>query len=132
MTDGQILPPELRDQSLFSVYMDQASANELLDHVDNLIGSVTVQSLTVGCVRIDLVIYARQGVGMLGYDIFVKDQPDASEWILFTSVDGITSFREEDMLDMLDRVVRENGLSYTECCFEIVPPEQEAPRDEKK
>ena len=28
------------------------------------------------------------------------------------------SLREADMLLVLDRVVRENGLSYTECCFQ--------------
>ena len=36
--------------------------------------------------------------------------------------------KEQDMLATLDRIVSENGLSYTECCFErlegIVPPDK--------
>lgn len=75
-------------------------------------------SLTVGCVRIDAVLF-RSSVGLaMAYDVFVKDEPDSNEWLCYDSLSMPVSLREADMLSMLDRVVRENGLSYTECCFQ--------------
>ena len=78
----------------------------------------TVLSLTVGFVKIEMCIYPQNGKLALGYDVFVKDTPESSEWICYDSPDDPANFREEDMLSVLDRVVRENGLSYPECCFE--------------
>ena len=40
-------------------------------------------SLIAGCVRLDAVLFRDGGALRLGYDLFVKDQPDAPEWVLF-------------------------------------------------
>ncbi len=77
-----------------------------------------VLSLTAGFVKIEMCLYPQNGKLTLGYDVFVKDNPESPEWICYDSPDDLANFREEDMLSVLDRVVRENGLSYTECCFE--------------
>ena len=75
-------------------------------------------SLTAGCVRIDAVLF-RSTTGLaMAYDVFVKDAPDSDEWLCYDSLSIPVSLREADMLSVLDRVVRENGLSYTECCFQ--------------
>ena len=37
------------------------------------------------------------------------------------------SLKEQDMLAVLDRIVAENGLSYTECCFERLEGRQIKP-----
>lgn len=54
------------------------------------------------------------------YDVFVKDKPDASEWICYDSPTDVVILKESAMLAVLDRVVKEKGLSYTECRFEHV------------
>ena len=75
-------------------------------------------SLTVGCMKINAVLFQEGGTLRLGYDVYVKDSPGSSEWICFDCPSDCASLKEQDMLAVLDRIVTENGLSYTECCFE--------------
>ena len=77
----------------------------------------TAASLIAGCVRIDAVVYDSPTGTNLGYDIFVKDSPDTPEWICYDSINEAVSAKEGDMLSVLNRVVEESGLSYTECSF---------------
>ena len=85
-------------------------------------------SLTVGCMKINTVLFQTDGALRLGYDVYVKDAPSSSEWICFDCPSDRASLKESDMLAVLDRIVTENGLSYTECCFEqlegIMPPDK--------
>lgn len=78
----------------------------------------TAASLVAGCVKIEVTLYRQNGGVQLGYDVFVKDTPDTPEWICYDSPNDAVSFREEDMLSVLDRIVQQRGLSYTECSFE--------------
>lgn len=78
----------------------------------------TAASLTAGCVKIDCCVYTAKGGMQLGYDVFVKDDPDAADWIFYDSPNVSVSTKETDMLAVLNQVVERNGLSYTECCFE--------------
>ncbi len=75
-------------------------------------------SLTVGCMKINAVLFQDSGSLRLGYDVYVKDSPSSSEWICFDCPSDPASLKEYDMLAVLDRIAKENGLSYTECCFE--------------
>lgn len=85
-------------------------------------------SLTVGCMKINAVLFQEGGTLRLGYDVYVKDSPGSSEWICFDCPSDCASLKGSDMLAVLDRIVSENGLSYTECCFErlegILPPDK--------
>lgn len=78
----------------------------------------TAASLTAGCVRIDTVLFQAGGQLRLGYDVFVKDDPGSPEWICYDNPEEDASLDERQMFSALDQVVQENGLSYTECCFE--------------
>jgi len=84
-------------------------------------------SLTVGCMKINAVLFQEDGSLRLGYDVYVKDSPGSSEWICFDCPSDPASLKEQDMLAVLDRIVRENGLSYTECCFELLDGRQIKP-----
>lgn len=55
---------------------------------------------------------------LLGYDVFVKDDPASPEWIFYNSLSEPVSLKETDMLRVLDRTAAEHGLSYTESCFD--------------
>ena len=83
-------------------------------HMDDTIAA----SLTVGCMKINAVLFLSDVTLRLGYDVYVKDSPGSSEWICFDCPSDRASLKEQDMLAVLDRIVTENGLSYTECCFE--------------
>ena len=77
-----------------------------------------VASLTVGCVKIEATLFKSKEKLKLCYDVFVKDTPDSDEWICYENPPDTVKLRETEMLLVLDRIVSENGLSYTECCFE--------------
>jgi len=77
-----------------------------------------VASLTVGCVKIEATLFKSKEKLKLCYDVFVKDTPDSDEWICYENPPDTVKLRETEMLLVLDRIVSENSLSYTECCFE--------------
>ena len=67
-------------------------------------------ALTAGCLRLNAVLYR--------YDVFVKDDPDSPEWIYYDGLSDPVSLKEADMIRILDRLITEHGLSYTESCFD--------------
>ena len=77
-----------------------------------------VASLSVGCVKIEATLFKNKEKLSLCYDVFVKDTPDSDEWICYETPNDTVKLKEAEMLSVLDRIVSENGLSYTECCFE--------------
>ena len=79
---------------------------------------MVLAELIVGCVKMEAVAYKDGDRVEVGYDIFVKDSPDAREWICYDISNHAVRLKESEMLAELDRVVSVNGLSYTECCFE--------------
>ena len=50
--------------------------------------------------------------------MFVKDDPASPDWSFYESPEGSVSGKEREMFRGLDRIVRRDHLSYTECCFE--------------
>ncbi len=75
-------------------------------------------ALTAGCLRLNAVLYRSCKELLLGYDVFVKDDPDSPEWIFYDSLSDPVSLKEADMIRILDRLITEHGLSYTESCFD--------------
>ncbi len=78
----------------------------------------TIAVLIAGCVKLDAVLYQKDGRVYLGCDLYVKDSPDAAEWIFYEALCDTEDVSELSMLKILDHAVKEHGLSYTECCFE--------------
>lgn len=74
--------------------------------------------LAAGCLRLNAVLYRSCKELLLGYDVFVKDDPDSPEWIFYDSLSDPVSLKEADMIRVLDRMASEHGLSYTESCFD--------------
>ncbi len=83
-----------------------------------------VAILTAGCVKIEVTLYRSAGKLQLGYDVFVKDAPNSTEWVCYDSPTDPVKIREQEMLSVLDRVVEQNGLSYTECRFPTLQGKQ--------
>ena len=73
--------------------------------------------LTAGCLRLNAVLYRSCKELLLGYDVFVKDDPDSPEWIYYDGLSDPVSLKESDMIRILDRLIIGRGLSYTESCF---------------
>lgn len=77
----------------------------------------TAAVLIAGCLRLNAVLYRSCKELLLGYDVFVKDDPDSPEWIYYDGLSDPVSLKESDMIRILDRLITERGLSYTESCF---------------
>lgn len=75
-------------------------------------------ALTAGCLRLAAVLYRVSAELLLGYDLFVKDDPGSPEWIYYDGLSDPVSLKEADMIRILDRLIAEHGLSYTESCFD--------------
>ena len=73
--------------------------------------------LTAGCLRLNAVLYRSCKELLLGYDVFVKDDPGSPEWIYYDGLSDPVSLKEADMIRLLDRLITERGLSYTESRF---------------
>ena len=78
----------------------------------------TVASLIVGTVKIEATLFKENDKPALCYDVFVKDTPDSNEWIYYDTPSDYVKLDENTMVSVLDRIVGENHLSYTKCCFE--------------
>ena len=115
------LKKELGSRYVFERLLSERDVRRLMKLNPKLFEMKTVLSLAAGCVKIELVLYPKRGKLTLGYDLFVKDSPESQEWICYESLDCLDntiSFRERDILSVLDSLVQEKGLSYTKCCFE--------------
>lgn len=77
-----------------------------------------VASLSVGYMKIEATLFKNKEKLSLCYDVFVKDAADSDEWIYYETPIDTVKLKETEMLSVLDRIVSENALSYTECCFE--------------
>ena len=77
----------------------------------------TAAVLIAGCLRLAAVLYRASAELLLGYDLFVKDDPGSPEWIYYDGLSDPVSLKEADMIRILDRLITERGLSYTESCF---------------
>ena len=118
----------LGNEYVYRRLMSDREVSRLRRQAPQHLEDTVAASLTVGCMKINAVLFQSDTSLRLGYDVYVKDSPGSSEWVCFDSPSDPASLKEQDMLAVLDRIVSENGLSYTECCFErlegIMPPDK--------
>ena len=112
------LKKELSEKYLFQRLISDKEIRQLQKINPLEFESQIAASLTAGCVKIECCIYQSSNGIQLGYDVFVKDDPNSDDWIFYDSPNVSVSTKETNMLAVLDQVVERNGLSYTECCFE--------------
>ena len=125
-----------RDYSYKRILSDREIKN-LQKQVPKYFAETVAASLTAGCVKIEAVLFRGSCGLVLGYDVFVKDDCTSPEWICYDSPMDEVILKEKELLAVLDRVVAENHLSYTECCFETLAGKQisagrKKPKDDRK
>ena len=122
------LKRDLGSEYAYQRFMSDWEVSQLRRQAPQHMDDTIAASLTVGCMKINAVMFLSDGALRLGYDVYVKDSPGSSEWICFDCPSDRASLKEQDMLAVLDRIVAENNFSYTECCFErlegILPPDK--------
>lgn len=127
MNQAKELKRTLGNEYVYQRFMSNREVSRLRRQAPQHLDDTVAASLTVGCMKINAVLFQSDSSLRLGYDVYVKDSPGSSEWICFDCPSDPASLKEQDMLTVLDRIVRENGLSYTECCFERLEGRQVKP-----
>ena len=112
------LKHQLGDRYSFTRPVSDRDIFLLQRNIPQKFSEAVVASLTAGCVKIEATLFKTKEKLSLCYDVFVKDTPDSDEWICYENPSDTVKLKEAEMLSVLDRIVSENGLSYTECCFE--------------
>lgn len=101
----------------------------LKTHIPSDFYETVAAVLTAGCLRLNAVLYLSCKELLLGYDVFVKDNPASPEWICYNSLPA-KSVTENDMAETLDNYVKAHELAYEDCCFtrqegKIIKPKKE-------
>ena len=122
MNQRKALKKQLGDGYCYEKIKSSSDVKRILATAEPLGFDMVVSSLTVGCVRLEAVLYQQSGRKKLGYDLFVKDTPTGQEWICYDNLTdevriGAFNF-EQEMFNVLNAYVVKHGLSYTECSFE--------------
>ena len=122
MNQRKALKKQLGDGYSYEKIKSASDVKRILATAEPLGFDMVVSSLTVGCVRLEAVLYQQSGRKKLGYDLFVKDTPTGQEWICYDNLTdevriGAFNF-EQEMFNVLNTYVVKHGLSYTECSFE--------------
>ena len=68
--------------------------------------------LTAGCLRLNAVLYRSCKELLLGYDVFVKDDPDSPEWIYYDGLSDPVSLKESDMICLILGILYDNNFSF--------------------
>ncbi len=124
MNQRKALKKQLGDGYSYEKIKSASDVKRILSTAEPLGFDMVVSSLTVGCVRLEAVLYQQSGRKKLGYDLFVKDTPTGWEWICYDNLPDevrFTTFNfEQEMFNVLNAYVVKHGLSYTECSFETL------------
>lgn len=124
MNERKKLKKQLADKYIFKKYLTAGEVKKLLSETSRNKHEKLFASLTVGCVKINAVIYPTPDCMSMGYDVLVKDKPNSKEWICYDTLNDEVKYNalnlEQEMFNVLNREVKEYGLSYTDCNFEVV------------
>ena len=124
MNKRKKLKKQLGDKYIFRRYLSTQEVRKILSENPKGKHERLVASLTVGCVKINAVIFPTVDCMSIGYDILVKDNPNSNEWIRYDTLNEDVKYNthnmEQEMLNILNREVKKYGLSYTECNFEVL------------
>lgn len=129
MSRKKELQRQLGGRYFYERFLSEREIKKLRREIPSDFSETVVAMLTVGCLRLNAVLYRSNNELLLGYDVFVKDDVDAPEWIYYDGLSDSVSLKETDMLYILDRIAAEHGLSYTESCFDRL--EGKMPKKEK-
>lgn len=124
MNERKKLKKQLGDKYIFKKYLSSAEVRKILLKNPKGEHEKIFASLTVGCVKIYTVIFPTPDSMTIGYDVLVKDIPNSTEWICYDTLSDEIKLSsrniEQSMFDIMNREVKEYGLSYTDCNFEVI------------
>lgn len=129
MNRRQELSRQLGERYRYERFLSHSALRQLQTHPPKDFSETVAARLIAGCVRLDAVLYRSHSSLLLGYDVFVKDDPATEEWLFFDSLPDEVSLKESVMLRILDAFVSAQGLSFTACCFAALEGKEVSKRE---
>lgn len=117
MSRKKELQRQLGSRYSYERLLNDREIQKLRREIPDDFSETVIAVLTADCLQLNAVLYRSCKELLLGYDVFVKDDPDSPEWIYYDGLSDPVSLKEADMIRILDRLIAEQGLSYTESCF---------------
>lgn len=117
MSRKKELQRQLGSRYSYKRLLNDREIQKLRREIPDDFSETVIAILTADCLQLNAVLYRSCKELLLGYDVFVKDDPDSPEWIYYDGLSDPVSLKETDMIKILDRLIAEHGLSYTESCF---------------
>ena len=117
MSRKKELQKQLGGGYIYERYLDERSVQQLKRQPPEDFSEMVIAALTVGCLRLNAVLYRSDDTLIQGYDVLVKGDPASPEWIFYDGISDTASPKEAEMLRILDGAAERHGLSYTESCF---------------
>lgn len=87
MSRKKELQRQLGGRYFYERFLSEREIKKLRREIPSDFSETVVAMLTVGCLRLNAVLYRSNNELLLGYDVFVKDDVDAPEWIYY---DGLS------------------------------------------
>lgn len=117
MSRKKELQRQLGSRYSYKRLLNDREIQKLRREIPDDFSETVIAILTADCLQLNAVLYRSCKELLLGYDVFVKDDPDSPEWIYYDGLSDPVGLKETDMIKILDRLIAEHGLSYTESCF---------------
>ena len=113
MNERKKLKKQLGDKYIFKKYLSSAEVRKILSENSKDKHEKLFASLTVGCVKINAIIFPTPDCMMMGYDILVKDTPDSKEWICYDTLNDDVKYNslnlEQEMFNILAVKLKRTG-----------------------
>ena len=106
MSRKRELQKQLGSGYIYERYLDERSLRQLKRRPPEDFSEMVIAALTVGCLRLNAVLYRSDETLIQGYDVLVKDDPSSPEWIFYDGISDTASPKEVEMLRILDGAAR--------------------------
>ncbi len=83
MNRSKELRRAMGDSYSFQKFITDREVSRLRRQIPLQFEDTVAASLTVGCMKINAVLFQSEDALRLGYDVYVKDSPGSAEWICF-------------------------------------------------
>ncbi len=120
MNDIKELKKQLGEKYKYTRNFTDRAVSKFIRKPPPYFSEKVVAILEMGSVKLEAVLYKYKTEILLGYDFYVKDNILSKDWIYYDSPKDKVKLSETKMYEILNRVVQDNGLSYTECSFEKI------------
>lgn len=128
MSERREIKSLLGKSYLYRRYISEMEKSKIRNIVKKQNSEYVMSVLIAKNLKVEAVMICGSDPEKYFYDVFVKDDSDAKEWVFYESIESDGQCDEYKLFSILDAIVKADGLSYTECNFEVLNGKTKANR----